>query len=92
MYENDLRSTFEWKVNKLVNLVESVIDKKGKVDRQYGGMAIAAIKELNAMQGHIAPTSTIVATLNNDTDIQKINELTFKILEEKRNVRAIEHK
>ena len=82
--------TFGWKVKKLSTIVEaSVGDTPESVDKRYAGNATSAISELNKMQGHHAPTAQVVVNLEQDEYIKKINEVTTRILQEKRN--AIEH-
>lgn len=80
---------FAWKVKKLVSIINAIIDDQG-IDKPYMSTAITAIKTLNDMQGHNATVSYVPASYVEDEDIKKIRELTFKILEEKRNARAIE--
>ena len=81
---------FGWKVKKLSTIVEaSVGDTPETVDKRHAGNAISAISELNKMQGHHAPTAQVVVNLEQDEYIKKINDVTMRILEEKRN--AIEY-
>ena len=80
--------TFEWKTKKLKAIIDLIVgDNETVMDKSCLGAAIAAIKVLNEMQGHNAPTSTIVASIRDDNDIAKIRTLTLEYLKEKENAK-----
>ena len=80
--------TFEWKIKKLKSIIDVIVgDNQTILDRSCLGAAIAAIKVLNEMQGHNAPTSTIVANIREDNDVAKIRTLTLEYLKEKENAK-----
>jgi phage terminase small subunit len=65
-------ATMEWKMDKLVGIVERTEEVKPQV-------AISGISELNKMQGHYAPTKTEAINVNLDIDILKAKELSEAI-------------
>lgn len=78
--------TFDWKIKKLKAIIEAIVgEEETIIDKDYVGAAITAIKVLNEMQGHNAPTSTIVANINDDDDIKKLRKIALEYLEEKKN-------
>jgi hypothetical protein len=77
--ENKLGVSRSWKISVLKQCVEDGIDIK-----DYG-VAINAIKELNQMQGDYAPTRTINANFNIETDprdMQEVDEIIKKYRQE----------
>lgn len=72
-------------IGKLSSIVDSVVgDNKDEVDKEYASLAISAIKTINDMMGYNAPQSTIVQNVGEDSDMKKLRELTFRLLEKKR--------
>jgi hypothetical protein len=65
----NLQSTFEWKVKKLVELVELCTPSDAETHKETNpGSTISAISELNKMQGHYAPDRTVNANMNIESD------------------------
>jgi phage terminase small subunit len=81
---------FAWKVDILATLIKNIVNEDG-VDKQYASVVVAAIRTLNDMQGHNSNVSYVPSNYKDDEDVKKIRELTFKILEERKNSRTIEY-
>lgn len=92
---NKLVDMFTWKTEKLKQIIEvnvpgqqtNTVDynDNGQVVQQNSGRynygaAIAAISELNKMQGHYAATKTVNVDLKVDADMRKLKELSDKLL------------
>ena len=67
--------TFEWKINKLKNIIELCADKKATSHKDINPTAaIAAISELNKMQGHYSAEKHVNTNINIDTDLDAAKE------------------
>jgi hypothetical protein len=76
----------EWKLKKLKNIVDAVVgDKPDEVDKRYASLAISSINEMNRIQGHHAPNSSIMINLETDEHIKRVNEITLQLLQDKKN-------
>ena len=65
----NLQATFEWKVKKLVELVELCTPSNAENHKDTNpGSTISAISELNKMQGHYAPDRSVNANMNIESD------------------------
>jgi hypothetical protein len=65
----NLQATFEWKVKKLVELVELCTPANAESHKDTNPVStISAISELNKMQGHYAPDRTVNANMNIESD------------------------
>lgn len=60
--------SFDWKASMLQNIILSQLDSNPDV-------AIKAVAELNKMQGHYAPESTINLNVNENREIKEIQEI-----------------
>lgn len=67
--DSQIEATFVWKVRKLKKIVDTTTDEE---------IAIKAIAELNAMQGHYAPQKKMTVTA--DVDIIKLREMTEELM------------
>ena len=70
-------ATFEWKVSKLIQAVDTSIN-----DTEVKSTGIAAIAELNKMQGHYSADKVVTAHINIDSDIERGKALVNRLLEE----------
>jgi len=84
--ENKLVNMFEWKVERLKQIVDESLGapdigniSNDEIKKQYGP-AIAAIAELNKMQGHYSPVKSVNIDLRADADMLKLKELSNKLL------------
>lgn len=78
-----VENSFLRKLKKLNTITESVVgDTPDTVDKQYAHLAISSIREANLMQGHHAPSSTIVVNIEQDEHLKRINEVAMQILAE----------
>ena len=78
----NLQATFEWKVKKLVELVELCTPSTAESHKDTNpGSTISAISELNKMQGHYAPDRSVTASLNieGDPEIECVRETMEEI-------------
>lgn len=79
--------TFDYKISKLKKVVDLTIPEEAETMKQIGAReGIAAIGELNKMQGHYAVEKILTTThnINSDEDLKQINELTQELIEEKK--------
>jgi len=65
---------FAWKLEKLVNIVNANMPPDGD-----NRAAIAAIAELNKMEGHYAPTKSVRLDLKQNLDMKRMLEISRKI-------------
>ena len=75
--------TVEWKLKRLKRLIELCIPPTAIYKEHVDGRtAIAAIAELNKMQGHYAPERSLNANINADVHLQELNKVTSELLEQ----------
>ena len=69
LVQNQIKATFEWKVQKLEQIIEQCLYSESK------DTAIKAISELNKMQGHYAPEKRENLNVNTSLDnIRKVRD------------------
>jgi|15BtaG_2_1085339.scaffolds.fasta_scaffold00113_32 phage terminase small subunit len=81
--EKKVLCSYEWKIKKLIEIVEyeGDYDQHGNL-RVDNRAKIAALAELNKMQGHYAPTSTVTIDVDNSEQLQKAARLYIDKLKE----------
>ena len=83
-------ATFEWKQDRLVGVINTLVDQASEGNCRNIGVIVTAIKTLNDMSGHNAPVSTINIDVGEDQYIKRLNETTMQLIEEKRKIKMIE--
>ncbi len=63
-----IQASFDWRVNKLKQLIESIIGENGIVLHAAAGYAIAAVAEMNKMAGDYAPEKHLRMTVKATAD------------------------
>ena len=70
-----LELTFNWKCQQLKSAIEKALSGEAFNGRPQLREVIAAVAELNKMQGHYAPTQSVNANVNTEVDWARVEEL-----------------
>lgn len=74
--------TFDWKIKKLKKVVDiSIPDDALEITEMDPEAGLKAIAEMNKMQGHYQPESTISTNVHVDTDIINAEHIMEEVLE-----------
>jgi len=80
----DSKCTFDWKTERLVGVIDTLVDAASNGNLRNIGVIVTAIKCLNDMQGHNSPVSTITVNVDEDQYIKRLNTVTLELIKEKR--------
>jgi len=80
----DSKNDFHWKEDRLIGVINTLVDAASEGNLRNIGVIVTAIKCLNDMAGHNAPTSTINVNIDQDEYIKRLNTVTLKLIQEKR--------
>lgn len=83
-------NSFEWKLQKLCEVIETMTDQAAQGNTRNIGVITQAISEMNRMQGHHAAVTTLNLNMGEDVYLSKLNEITLKLIKEKREQKIIE--
>lgn len=79
--EKELDITFEWKLKKLKHVVQVSIPDESQVLEEIDARAgVAAIAEMNKMQGHYSPDKHINANISADTDVKEVQDMLQEMI------------
>lgn len=84
------KNDYSWKEDRLVGVINTLVDAAAQGNLRNIGVIVTAIKCLNDMAGHNAPTSTINVNVGEDVYIKKLNEVTLALINEKRKIKMNE--
>lgn len=84
------KATFDWKTERLVGVIDTLVDAASEGNCRNIGVIVTAIKTLNDMQGHNSPVSTISVNIDQDEYIKRLNTVTLELIKEKREHKLIE--
>jgi phage terminase small subunit len=73
--ENQMTVSYEWKLNKLKQIVEAFIESKENLSSSKVNSVIQAISEMNKMQGHYSPEKHVNVNIKTDPDLQQLEDL-----------------
>jgi phage terminase small subunit len=73
--ESQMTVSYEWKLNKLKQIVEAFIESKENLSSSKVNSAIQAISEMNKMQGHYSPEKHVNVNIKTDPDLQQLEDL-----------------
>lgn len=73
--ENQMTVSYEWKLNKLKQIVEAFIESKEDLSPHKVNSAIQAISEMNKMQGHYSAERHVNFNIKTDPDLQQLEDL-----------------
>lgn len=73
--ESQMTVSYEWKLDKLKQIVEAFIESKENLISNKVNSAIQAISEMNKMQGHYSPEKHVNVNIKTDPDLQKLESL-----------------
>ncbi len=73
--ENQMTVSYEWKLNKLKQVVEAFIESKEGLSSNKVNSAIQAISEMNKMQGHYSAEKHVNFNMKTDPDLQQLEDL-----------------
>lgn len=73
--ENQMTVSYEWKLDKLKQIVEAFIESKENLISSKVNSAIQAISEMNKMQGHYSPEKHVNFNIKTDPDLQQLEDL-----------------
>lgn len=72
--ESQMTVSYEWKLDKLKQIVEVFIDSEDLSPNKVNS-AIQAISEMNKMQGHYSPEKHVNVNIKTDPDLQQLEDL-----------------
>lgn len=84
------KATFDWKQERLVGVIDTLVEQASEGNCRNIGVIVTAIKTLNDMSGHNAPVSTINIEVGEDQYIKRLNTVTLELIKEKREHKLIE--
>lgn len=73
--ENQMTVSYEWKLDKLKQIVEAFIENKEDLSPNKVSSAIQAISEMNKMQGHYSAEKHVNFNIKTDPDLQQLEDL-----------------
>ncbi|WP_339050227.1 terminase small subunit [Rickettsiella endosymbiont of Xylota segnis] len=73
--ESQMIVNYEWKLNKLKQVVEAFIENKEDLSPHKVNSAIQAISEMNKMQGHYSAEKHVNFNIKTDPDLQQLEDL-----------------
>lgn len=73
--ESQMTVSYEWKLDKLKQIVEAFIESKENLISSKVNSAIQAISEMNKMQGHYSPEKHLNVNIKTDPDLQQLENL-----------------
>lgn len=73
--ESQMTVSYEWKLDKLKQIVEAFIESKENLISNKVNSAIQAISEMNKMQGHYSPEKHVNVNIKTDPDLQQLENL-----------------
>ncbi|HEY2567185.1 MAG TPA: terminase small subunit [Candidatus Aquirickettsiella sp.] len=73
--ESQMTVNYEWKLNKLKQIVEAFIKSKENLISNKVNSAIQAISEMNKMQGHYSAERHVNFNIKTDPDLQQLEDL-----------------
>ena len=76
--ESRMTISYEWKLNKLKEIVEAFIENKENLISSKVNSAIQAISEMNKMQGHYSAERHVNFNIKADPDLQQLEDLIKK--------------
>lgn len=84
------RGSFEWKLQKLYDVIDFLVEQAAQGNTRNIASIVSALAELNRMQGHHAAVTTLNVNVDQDEYIKRLNEVTMKLIREKREAKLIE--
>lgn len=73
--ESQMTVNYEWKLDKLKQIVETFIEKKEDLSPNKVNSAIQAINEMNKMQSHYSAERHVNFNIKTDPDLQQLEDL-----------------
>lgn len=73
--ENQMTVSYEWKLDKLKQIVKAFIENKEDLSPNKVNSAIQAISEMNKMQGHYSAERHVNFNVKTDPDLQQLDDL-----------------
>ena len=86
------KNSFSWKQEKLCWVIDTLVEQAAQGNFRNIGCVTQSISELNKMDGHHSPTSTININVDQDEYIKRLNDTTMQLIREKREAKLVELK